>query len=756
MEIKELENKLITVKDVKEQIDILNTLSSRTEQIDTKRSLKLAEKAYKLALRANYTDGIANGLKNIGKCNYLFANYDIAYQKSSEALALFEQTGNGPGEADALNNIGITCYRLADYDRSLNYQLKALEKRKEIGDSIGIAASMLNIGNVYNDTDDYENALSYFANALGLYKKKDQKAGEASALGNMGMVLKNKGDYKKSLEYELKAYRINTQLNNVRGTVTNLKHIAEIYLQLKNYTTAEKHFLDALELEKQLDNKWGQAIAIFGLGQVALETKRVQEAIKYFKKMLAISEKVKARQGIFNAHEKLYESYSLLGDHKTALEHYIKFHKIKEEVFSQKTATKIQNLRIESVQKEAEIERLKNVELKKAFEEIEEKNKALFRLSLVASETNNVVLILDEKGNLQWINETFTRYYGITYNDLIKEDKTSIFDISNNADIRKIFNDCIVTKSAVVYESRHITKLRGEMWIVNTLSPVLDENGNIKNLIIISTDITDRKRAEDIIKEKNRDIIDSINAARRIQDAIFPNSEAISKKIRKIFGLVFPKDIVSGDFYWITGDSDIVFIALADCTGHGVPGAMMTVFGISLLNRINIDLKNSTPADVLTLLDDELRKELRKSKTKESHTSEGMDIMLCKINKATMQIEYAGANRPLYFISDGVLNQIDGDKISIGGYEEESSKKFKNHVISTKTGDGIYLVTDGFSDQFGGPHGKKFSTKRVKEFLSSIQHLHIKEQRALTIEKLKDWKGDYEQTDDVSIIGIQM
>lgn len=262
-----------------------------------------------------------------------------------------------------------------------------------------------------------------------------------------------------------------------------------------------------------------------------------------------------------------------------------------------------------------------------------------------------------------------------------------------------------------------------------------------------------------IIEEKNKDIRDSINYAQRIQQAILPLFEKIDKSLHDYFILFKPKDIVSGDFYWHTSvkttlkdqpPEDIIVMAAVDCTGHGVPGALMSVIGSSILNQTVSNRDVNTPADVLNFLNRELNKTL-------SSIKDGMDMALCAINMNKLELQYAGANNPLYIVRDKQFIEVKGDKHAIGADGEDAAiKKFTNHVIPLQKGDSIYLFTDGYADQFGGPYGKKFKYKKFQELLTDIQDNTMEEQEKILNYHHEQWKGGLEQVDDILVIGIRV
>ena len=270
-----------------------------------------------------------------------------------------------------------------------------------------------------------------------------------------------------------------------------------------------------------------------------------------------------------------------------------------------------------------------------------------------------------------------------------------------------------------------------------------------------TVEITEQKK---LIEEKNKDITDSINYAKRIQEAILPAKELKYKLFPDAFVLFKPKDIVSGDFYWFAEKNGKRLIASADCTGHGVPGALMSMIGNNFLNEIVNEKGITSPDEILNLLHKEIRKALKQSESSEA--KDGMDIALLTFNSETesdsYRIEYAGAQRPLWMIKNNLLEEIKANKFSIGGLQSETERKFTKHKITLTKNDCVYIFSDGFADQFGGAEGKKFMSKQFKTLLLSIHQKPMSEQEKILNDTIDKWKGSVQQIDDILVIGIRI
>src|ERR1051326_3209793 len=252
-----------------------------------------------------------------------------------------------------------------------------------------------------------------------------------------------------------------------------------------------------------------------------------------------------------------------------------------------------------------------------------------------------------------------------------------------------------------------------------------------------------------LLEEKNKEVTDSIVYAQRIQRAILPSHRLIENYLPHSFVVFFPKDIVSGDFYWTEKKGDTVYFAVADCTGHGVPGAMVSVIAQNALNRVVNEFGIQQPAAILDNLNELVEEAFAKSGT---DVRDGMDIALCRYDASALRLEFAGANNPVYHISGSELKEIKGNKQPIGRFE--TKVPFSNHVLQLQRGDSVYVFSDGIADQFGGPDGKKFKYKRVKEMLMGVHGRPKSEQKNTVITAFSEWKGKHEQVDDVCIMGI--
>ncbi len=262
-------------------------------------------------------------------------------------------------------------------------------------------------------------------------------------------------------------------------------------------------------------------------------------------------------------------------------------------------------------------------------------------------------------------------------------------------------------------------------------------------------------RQKEELSVKNKNITDSINYAKRIQEALLPSEFLFRKLLSDSFILYKPRDIVSGDFYWITEKESKIFIAVVDCTGHGVPGAFMSIIGHDLLRNITREQNIENPGEILNLLNLGVSDTFSKQTT-DYEIKDGMDISLLVIDRANKQLQYAGAFNPMYIIRNKQLTEIKGNRFAIGKIEGNEHKKFDLHLFDYENNDVIYLFSDGYADQIGGPLQKKFKFRRFQHLLLSIHSLSLQKQKDFLDETFNNWKGELEQVDDILILGIRL
>jgi len=418
----------------------------------------------------------------------------------------------------------------------------------------------------------------------------------------------------------------------------------------------------------------------------------------------------------------------------------------------QKEEIQVQN---EDLQQRNEEIQSQNEEISLQAEKLAEVNKELEKLSIVASETDNAIVIMNKEAEFEWINAGFTKLYGYNFEEF-KEKHKNLFSVSSNPEIKETIDNCIKNKRTYIYESVSETKKGEKLWVQTTLTPILDYQGEISKLIAIESDIRKLKKIEKELALKNEHITSSIEYAKTIQTAILPFKEVISSHFDN-FILFKPKDIVSGDFYWFVETEEYRFIAAADCTGHGVPGAFMSMIGSSLLNQIvHHDMEYNT-ANILTRLHELVVSSLRQQKT---DNNDGMDICLCRIQKKneTSIVQFTGAKRPLIYTKSGSPKAeiLRSDRKSIGGTQQKRIEvQFTTQEIELAQGSSLYLSSDGFVDQ-NNKARKKFGSQKLIDLIESNSNSSLIDQHKVLDNEIESWMEGTDQRDDITLLGIKV
>ncbi|MCR5454814.1 MAG: SpoIIE family protein phosphatase, partial [Bacteroidales bacterium] len=420
-------------------------------------------------------------------------------------------------------------------------------------------------------------------------------------------------------------------------------------------------------------------------------------------------------------------------------------------------------------------------EIDKQAEQLEGINKELEKLSIVAGKTQNAIVIMDRNGYFEWVNAGFTRFFGYTLQLLRNERDENIVNVSGNKSIRNILFKCVSNKQTIVFESDSRTRAGKILATQTTLTPILNNKGDVTQLVAIYSDINTLKEQEAAIRSQNEELMQQKNTlemqktqieeqtksikrgidyAQTIQRTILPPNEFI-KKYFDCFVLFRPKDIVSGDFYWFStaqdGDRNYQFIGDFDCTGHGVPGAFMSLIGNRVLNEV-INVRNTySPRDIMDALNLGIIKAL---KQEQSTNNDGMDTCLCRVEQTSehdYSVVFCGAKRPLYYLpvdSDEVM-QLKGDRKSIGGTQKKRGNvQFTDQEIVLHSGDTMFLCSDGISDQCDHDR-KKFGSDRFVNMIRQYRNEPMENQGVMFSTELDNFRGTEEQRDDISVIGIK-
>ncbi len=745
-----------------------------------------------------YTGSLQRSMAEI----YLYkSQFDTALMNYKAAIHILKRTSDKDELLAALNGIAATYYYMGDYQKALSFYLENLRLAETMHRKPAIAQALLNTGNIYFTDNNFDKALFYYNKALALTKEIKDKEETARILNNIGNVYENKNDNDKALSYHLKSLELKEELGDKNEIVQSLQNIGNAYTNKGNYKEALDYYEKSLKLNRELGSKNGTALGLINMGNLYVKTKQYGEAIAYLNKGLALSKEINRKELIKSAYEYLADVYNKNGDYKNAYDYKSLYGEIKDSLLNEQRVKSMTEMsaKYESDKQEKEIQLLKQAgELRnhkdqreallkyslivfsclllalafliysryrvkqKAHDKLEAINSELEKLSLVASKTDNSVIITNEKGEIEWVNSGFTRLSGYALEEFLVQKGRYIRAFSSAEGIETLLEESIAKKTSLIYESINEAKNGKKYWVQSTLTPIFDEQEKLKKIVIIDSDITKRKQDEELIKSKNKDITDSINYAKQIQSAILPSLTAIEQGFPESFILYRPKDIVSGDFYWYTqshskSGKTSSYLAAVDCTGHGVPGAFMSMIGNDLLEQIVKIKKITDPGKILTELNNGIKLALHQ--TDGNSSKDGMDIALCKLStdeNNVRTLHYAGAFRPLWCVNAaGEFTEITADKRAIGGITE-MAYEFTNHRIMVNAGDSFYMFSDGYVDQFGGEKGKKFLSVNLRKLLLNSCMQSITDQKQNAEKAFDSWKGEHEQIDDVLLIGFRI
>ena len=620
--------------------------------------------------------------------------------------------------------------------------------------------------NTYNDLSFKLNnskigmSLFFAKKAKELSSDLNFNPGLISALSNIGIAYYIKGEFATSLKYQTKAVKLLEKTTNLSKLSAVYNNIALIYLDLENYGLAESYFRKSMKLDKKLRNEAGLGDSYNNIGTIYKEKKEYPKALEYFNKSLKYREAVHDSVGLPTTLTNVGSVNIKLGNLTLANEQlttalYL-YEKYKDEFGICLTYLCLGDLKTAEEKYDQAIDYYTN--------------------SLTISKKNNILMYLSYCYNSLADVYELTHDYkkALFFQKKFMVVKDRIYNLENSAALAEI-----QTKYETEKQKKQIILSKADLVKQNTLTNIFIFGFVIMIFLVIfilrsykskakkNKIILEQKEAVEeknkIIEEKSqlvetqhKDITDSIKYAERIQGAILPPRNLWNSILPNSFVFHKPKDILSGDFYWIAETDDHKFVAAADCTGHGVPGALISIVNYNLLNKAVLEKNMTNPGDILDAVNIWLTESLHQT-FENSTVKDGMDISLIAINKKTNEIEFSGANNPLYvYKKDEQVIEYKGDKFPVGSFLGEKSKNFTTTSIHVDKGDTLYLFSDGYADQFGGAKGKKFKLKNQREQLKIARNMPIVDQRKFLYNRFKEWKGELEQVDDVLIIGIEV
>lgn len=378
------------------------------------------------------------------------------------------------------------------------------------------------------------------------------------------------------------------------------------------------------------------------------------------------------------------------------------------------------------------------------------------KMQSLSENSPDMILRLSPTGQFFYANPIVKIFTGVDNNDIIKRNLT---DVNFNREIKTFFTEAIqkvkTSRQKTNTEVTFPTNFGDRIMQVNAI-PEFSEDKDLETILFAAHDITEQKKIEQEIKEKNHAVQESINYAQRIQTSILPNTKYLREFLPKSFMFYKPRDVVSGDFPWFFKKGDDIFIAAVDCTGHGVPGALLSFIGYFILNNVVDHYDDIDAGQVLDKLHEGVRKTLKQDRI-DSDARDGMDIALCKINLNNNLLQFSGAHRPLYLLRNGALQEFKGNRKAIGGIPlgKKPEKDFENHDINLEIGDKVFFFSDGLPDQVGGENGRKYQASRIRDAITGNPDFEMADYQSYFEKDFEAWKGDIKQIDDVLLIGIE-
>ena len=739
---------LLCIKKAKEdtlKVNLYNELSWLINTQNPSEAKKYGKLSIELATKLNYDYGLAEALNKMGIYEKTTGNYDQALECYNKSLELSKKLKDSLAICMLYNNMGNVYKSKGDYAMAIEYQIRALKLNEKMKQLEGQADGLLNIGLIYDDLNNKAMALDYLQKSLLLARKINDKKRISRALMNIANLYTEGEDknIKKALELYNQALMLDTETGDKRGQSMCLTNIGALYFDQGDLEKAEEHYLKSLKIKEETGDRKGKAIINENLAYVEQKKNNYKMANHFFSVALEIADSIGDANLKIGLLSSMADNYFLLKDYKSAGETYQMLTLLKDSIFNKEMSLQLTEMqtRYETEKKEKDISLLQK---DKQLQRTEIKKQQLLRNTFIIAFVLVFILVLG------------------VYRSYTQKKKANLLLAAQKKVIEEKNVELNQRNEEITAQRDEIETQRDE------IEAQRDEIEAQRDLVTIQ-----KERIEEIYKE----VTDSINYAKKIQEAILPVSENARSILGDHFVLFKPKDIVSGDFYFVSKINQWLLVAVADCTGHGVPGAFMSMLGISFLNDIVRKQEVTKASQVL----DELRREVIHSLRQKGVSGEqkdGMDISLLVINKDTNECQWAGANNPLYIIKkfdDLKMNQfesdksssnlqisqlanqfieIKGDKMPIAIYPE--MKEFTNHEFVLQKGDIVYLFTDGYADQFGGPKGRKFMYKQFKEMLVKNSDKPMSDQQEILETFFENWKSGYEQVDDITLMGMKI
>lgn len=753
----------------------------------------------------------------LGKIYITFSKYEAALPLLNQARNSFEKLKKEKELAEVLNELGLLNYQKSNYSEALGFYEKALTIGEKIDDKNTIGFSLSNIGDVYFRQNKSEEAQQYYLNALDMYEGIDNKDELAQLYNRLGSYYSSKSEFEKAIEYYKLNLEIRRESNYLKGIGIALNNIGNQYLQLGNFELAIENYKEASEIFKEIKFDRGTAATLTGMAIIYEYLLQFDAALEVYKDVLAIREKEGNIRELANtlsnigvtysrlftdSLENLYgvnnqdtilliggapdmeysrqsleynlkalkyrteiedyyglsvtlanlgNTYQYLGDFDKAREYFNRWLQLPEETRDDDVTAAI---RI-GLGKLAMYEGNYNTAIA-YFDDALTIASRINKKTHIQTATQNLADLYEKEGNYEEALLYYKKYHNV-FNDLNQEqtrDQIHEMQVKYETEAKEKENE-LLRKDQEISESKLknsrralITAIVVVMIFIVLVIQLIRQNTlrRIANLEL--------ERKNRLITEQTKEITDSIQYASRIQNAILPPPEIMNHLLPENLIVYRPRDIVSGDYFWITEKDNKIIIIVADCTGHGVPGAFMSMLGVAFLNEIVSKHEELHVEIILNDLRNQVIHSLHQT-GKEGENQDGMDVALFIIDRESYELEYAGANNPLLIFRNNELIELKADKMPIG-IHTHADKPFTRKEIKLKKGDMLYAFSDGYPDQFGGPMGKKYMIKNFRKLLMDIHKKSIKEQKQILEKSLDKWMANTKQIDDIIVMGVRI
>ncbi len=689
----------VSIKNTTGEIKAINHKAKALAALDKyKEALELLTISEKKALAVNNQKGLAHCYYLKGSIVNDMGEYQEAGILLQKSLDIRIAIGDTAGIAASYSFLGLNYSYLGDYTKALDCIQKSIVLRQKINDKRGLANSFLSQYKILYVMKEWQRALESEFKSLALCSEIKDEQCVSGRYTNIGELYQKLGEYEKAIDYHFKALAISRRIGIRDREAQVLNNIAKTYLNLHQEKKSFLYIDSSLMIRKTINDLEGMAESYLTLANAHYQTGNYAKSIETARQSLAIAEHIKMSSIGQDLYQLLSNDYVKLNDYKNAFQNFNKYIVIRDSIY--------------------------NIETSK---ELTKK-----QLNFEFSQQQKMQDLMQEKKNVVTDKEIQRQKY-----------------IRNGLFIGLALVALILF---LVFRAFNQKKRSNEK--LNLINTMLKEQK--QQLQLQNTQIEYQHK---LIEIKNKEITDSIFYAKNIQTSLIPTKQDFEKHFEESFILFKPKDIISGDFYWVSEKENKIIFVTADCTGHGVPGGFMSMLGISLLNEIINEYALTEPALVMSKLRKKVITSLKQKGVSGEH-QDGMDLTLMVIDKKDSSMVYSSANHTFYLLRKNELGifelkQFKGDKQPVGIYGDKL-KPFSQTEVKLQKGDILYTFSDGFADQFGGPHGKKFKYKQLQQVLLNIAHIPLEEQSALLNKILVSWQGNMEQVDDIVVVGIKI